>query len=157
MKYNIYKRNTVTLLSVWAPDLTDPPPVILVTVHTAPLPHSIMRGSTPETITHLSSITVMSQSPTMNVVPHPLCIRDAVSVTTMTNVTSNTLHHAHPISTPDMVVMTTTLTNTDVVLVQLHGETERQVPTVGAVFDSSHLKDLHIPAPIDRDCITAPG
>lgn len=149
MKYSINKRNTFTLLSVWTPDLTGPPPVILVSVHAAPLPHPIIPDSTPETITHLSSITGMIQSPTMNVVFHPLCIR--MSVTTMTDVTGVTLHHAHPISTPGMVVMMMTLTDTDAVLVQLHRETEMQVHTLGAVFDSSHLKDLHTPAPTDRE------
>lgn len=151
MKYSIYKRNTVSLLSVWTPDLTHPPPMGLVSVHAAPLPHPIIPDSTPETFTHLSSITVMIQSPTMNIVLHHLCIGDAVSGTTMTDGTSITLHHAHPTSTTGMVVLTMTLTDTDAVLVQLHGETEMEVHTLGAVSDSSHLKDLHTLAPTDRE------
>ncbi len=169
-KYSSYKRTDITLLSILTPDPTDPLPMMLATVLTVSLLPSTVTDSAPETITHPSSIMIMIQSPAMNIVLLLLFIKDAMNGMTMTDVTGITLHHTHPISMPGMVIITTTLTDTDTVLVQLCREIEIQDHTLKPVFASGLLKDIHTLPPAIREtfsscywganisyCIRAPG
>lgn len=51
MKYSSYEKDKVILLSVWTPGLTDPPLVMLDTVHTVSFLHRTRLDVTPATIT----------------------------------------------------------------------------------------------------------
>lgn len=121
-------------------------------MHAVSLHDLTMTDYAAETIAFLNSVMFMIRSPAMNVVPPPLFIRETMSGTTMTDVTCTTLHHANHIHTPGMVAMTMmTQADTDAVLVLLHGETEMEVHTPEAVFDTSLQKDSHTQVLLSRE------
>lgn len=68
------EKHTVTLLSIWTPGLTDPPPVTLNTVHTRSDSPSRDQTTPQRRVTRLSS-NMVTQSPAVKVVSRSLFIK----------------------------------------------------------------------------------
>lgn len=142
MKYNSYKKDKVILLSVWTPGLTDPPHVMLDTVHTVFLLHC----TRPDV--HSIDYYLLDQPYDHD---HDSCyghrcftrVQRGHEWEGMTDVTVTALHHTPRTGTPGTVTMMAT--NTDAVVVRLHREVEMQVHTPGPVLTSSLLKGMHTP------------